>query len=62
MLAKTLGVRTLIIAVNKLDDCDWDKGRYDEIVNSLTPYLKQVKICFNLTLFLFYINWIFMLI
>jgi len=47
-LAKTLGVSRLIVVINKLD-CPsvslpggkWDKGRYDYIVNGLTPFLKQ---------------------
>ncbi|KAJ1813838.1 translation termination factor GTPase eRF3, partial [Coemansia sp. RSA 2598] len=42
-LAKTAGVRRLIIAINKMDDptVKWDKGRYDEIVGKLTPFLRQ---------------------
>ncbi|KAK9173956.1 Elongation factor Tu GTP binding domain protein [Cryptosporidium meleagridis] len=42
MLAKTLGVNQLIVAINKMDDptCMWDKNRYDEIEKKLTPYLK----------------------
>lgn len=47
-LAKTLGVSRLIVVVNKLD-CPsvalpggkWDKGRFDTIVNGLTPFLRQ---------------------
>lgn len=47
-LAKTLGVSKLIIVVNKLD-CPsvaleggkWDKARFDQIVNGLTPFLRQ---------------------
>jgi peptide chain release factor subunit 3 len=43
MLAKTLGVRVLIVVVNKMDEptVKWDKGRWDEIVGKLTPFLKQ---------------------
>lgn len=48
-LAKTLGVSRLIVVINKLD-CPsvcleggkWDKGRFDTIVNGLTPFLKSV--------------------
>ena len=42
LLAKTLGVRILVVVVNKMDDptVQWDKGRYDEIVGKLTPFLK----------------------
>jgi len=47
-LAKTLGVSRLIVVVNKLD-CPsvalpggkWDKGRFDGIVNGITPFLRQ---------------------
>ncbi|GLC44810.1 hypothetical protein PLESTM_001647600 [Pleodorina starrii] len=46
-LAKTLGVTRLIVVVNKLDcpsvavDGKWDRARYDQIVNGLTPFLRQ---------------------
>ena len=41
LLARTLGVRTLIVAVNKMDDptVEWDKKRYDDIVTALTTFL-----------------------
>jgi peptide chain release factor subunit 3 len=43
MLAFTLGIRKLILVVNKMDDptVQWDRERYDEIVGKLTPYLKS---------------------
>mmetsp|Transcript_8798 Transcript_8798/g.12250 ORF Transcript_8798/g.12250 Transcript_8798/m.12250 type:complete len:600 (+) Transcript_8798:53-1852(+) len=43
MLAKTLGVRHLIVVVNKMDDptVKWDKKRYEECVTKLRPFLKQ---------------------
>lgn len=43
MLAKTLGVNQLIVAVNKMDEptCNWNQERYDEICRKLTPYLKS---------------------
>uniref|UniRef100_A0A0K6S985 Tr-type G domain-containing protein n=1 Tax=Chromera velia CCMP2878 TaxID=1169474 RepID=A0A0K6S985_9ALVE len=43
VLAKTLGVSQLIVAINKMDDpsVEWRKERYDEIETKLTPYLKQ---------------------
>jgi peptide chain release factor subunit 3 len=42
VLAKTLGVSKLIVAVNKMDDpsVEWSKDRYDEIVSKTTPFFK----------------------
>lgn len=43
-LAKTLGVRKLIIAVNKMDEetVNWAEERFDAIKKKLVPYLKSV--------------------
>ena len=43
MLAKTLGVRYLIVVVNKMDEptVKWSKARWDEITSKLGPFLKQ---------------------
>lgn len=43
MLAKTLGVHQLVVAINKMDDktVNWGKERYDEIVGKLAPFFKQ---------------------
>jgi len=43
MLAKTAGVKFLIILVNKMDDHTvmWSEERYKDIVSKLTPYLKK---------------------
>ena len=43
LLAKTLGVRYLVVVINKMDDptVEWDKNRYEECVGKLKPYLKQ---------------------
>eukprot|EP00392_Amoebophrya_sp_AT5.2_P008273 g8292.t1 len=43
VLAKTLGVDKLIIAVNKMDDhsVDWAQSRYDEIVGKMKPFLRS---------------------
>ena len=42
LLAKTLGVRVLIVIVNKMDEptVKWARERWDEIVGKLTPFLK----------------------
>jgi len=48
VLAKTAGVKKLIIGINKMDDPSvclegglWDEGRYNEVVDILKPFLKQ---------------------
>ncbi|PIA18961.1 hypothetical protein COEREDRAFT_79485 [Coemansia reversa NRRL 1564] len=43
ILAKTSGVRRIIVAINKMDDVTvgWDKARYDEIILKTTPFLKK---------------------
>jgi peptide chain release factor subunit 3 len=42
MLVKTAGVTKLVVAINKMDDVtvNWDKARYDEIKDRLTPFIK----------------------
>ena len=44
MLVKTAGVKHMVVLINKMDDptVKWDKGRYDECKDKLTPYLKKV--------------------
>lgn len=49
MLAKTSGVRQMVIVINKLDDTSvlngdgtWSKERFDECKTKLEPYLRQV--------------------
>lgn len=41
LLARSLGVTQLAVAVNKLDTVSWSKARFDEIVNKLKSFLKQ---------------------
>src|SRR4030066_308394 len=43
-LAFTLGIRQLIVAINKMDDAsvNWSKERYDEMKNEITRMVKMV--------------------
>lgn len=49
MLAKTAGVKHLVVLVNKMDDptVNWDENRYNECKDKILPYLK--KLGFNPT-------------
>jgi peptide chain release factor subunit 3 len=42
MLVKTAGVSKVICAINKMDDItvEWQKARYDEIKEKMTPFVK----------------------
>ena len=39
-LAKSLGVQKLIVVVNKMDDCNWSRNRYEEIRNGLDGFFR----------------------
>ncbi|XP_044731419.1 HBS1-like protein isoform X2 [Chrysoperla carnea] len=41
LLVRSLGVGQLAVAINKFDNVDWDKKRFDEIKNSLGSFLRQ---------------------
>ncbi|KAJ7507450.1 P-loop containing nucleoside triphosphate hydrolase protein [Mycena galericulata] len=41
ILARSLGVAQVIVAVNKLDQVQWEKDRYEEICTLLRPFLVQ---------------------
>ncbi|KAG5644569.1 hypothetical protein DXG03_008143 [Asterophora parasitica] len=41
LLVRSLGVAQVIVAINKLDQVDWDRGRYEEIRSTLRPFLLQ---------------------
>ncbi|KAI7870745.1 P-loop containing nucleoside triphosphate hydrolase protein [Spinellus fusiger] len=41
LLARSLGVQQMIIAINKLDVMAWDKSRFDEIVTKVGAFLVQ---------------------
>ncbi|KAA8644798.1 elongation factor 1-alpha [Aspergillus tanneri] len=42
LLAFTLGVRQLIVALNKMDTCKWAEDRYNEIVKETSNFIKKV--------------------
>lgn len=46
MLAKTAGVKHLIVLINKMDDStvQWSEKRYNECKEKLVPYLKKVSV------------------
>lgn len=40
-LVRSLGVRQVVVAVNKLDAVDWSEARFESIREQLTPFLAQ---------------------
>jgi elongation factor 1-alpha len=42
LLAYTLGVKQMIVAVNKMDTCGWSESRYNEIKKEVGDYLVKV--------------------
>ncbi|KAJ8979973.1 hypothetical protein NQ317_013722 [Molorchus minor] len=53
MLAKTAGVKYLVVLVNKMDDptVNWDEIRYNECKKKILPYLKKLGFNYNKDLF-----------
>lgn len=41
LLAKTMGISQVIVAVNKMDACDYSEERYNEIVEEMKKFLKK---------------------
>eukprot|EP00835_Amoeboradix_gromovi_P005951 NODE_622_length_5917_cov_0.361464.p2 type:complete len:503 gc:universal NODE_622_length_5917_cov_0.361464:3966-2458(-) len=43
ILAKTAGLKSLLVVINKMDESTvrWSSERYNEIVNKVSPFLKQ---------------------
>ncbi|KAJ3506778.1 hypothetical protein NLJ89_g6680 [Agrocybe chaxingu] len=41
ILVRSLGVAQVIVAVNKLDQVEWSRSRYEEICGALRPFLVQ---------------------
>lgn len=42
LIALALGVRQLIVAVNKMDTCHWSEDRYNKVVEETSKCLKQI--------------------
>jgi elongation factor 1-alpha len=42
LLAFTLGVKQLVVAVNKMDAVQWSKDRFDEIKTEVSQFLKKI--------------------
>ncbi|KAI0440259.1 translation elongation factor 1 alpha chain [Xylaria telfairii] len=42
LLAFTLGVKQLIVAINKMDTAQWAEARYNEIVKETSSFIKKV--------------------
>jgi elongation factor 1-alpha len=41
LLAYTLGVKQLIVAINKMDNCNWSEERYNEITAEVSKFIKK---------------------
>ena len=39
LLVRSMGVQQLIVAVNKMDSCDWSQERFEEIKTQMTAFL-----------------------
>ena len=42
LLAYTLGVKQLIVAINKMDTTKWSEARYQEIIKETSGFIKKV--------------------
>ncbi|KAH7304989.1 elongation factor 1-alpha [Stachybotrys elegans] len=42
LLAFTLGVKQLIVAINKMDTANWSEARYQEIIKETSGFIKKV--------------------
>jgi peptide chain release factor subunit 3 len=53
LLAKTLGVKKLVLAINKMDDptVEWSQARFDEIQTKLGGFLKKLGYQMNKDMF-----------
>jgi peptide chain release factor subunit 3 len=42
MLISVCGVKNMICVINKMDDANWEKTRYNEIIEKMTPFIKSL--------------------
>ena len=42
ILARAVGVNQMVVAVNKLDMCNWEESRYNYICDTVSEYLKKL--------------------
>ncbi|KAM0682349.1 translation elongation factor EF-1 alpha [Mitosporidium daphniae] len=42
LLAYTLGVKQMVVAINKMDTCDWSESRFNEIKGEVGKFIKKV--------------------
>ena len=42
LLAFTMGVKQMIVTINKMDGVNWDVKRYDEIKKEVSDYLHKI--------------------
>ncbi|SAM02950.1 hypothetical protein [Absidia glauca] len=47
LLAFTLGVRQLIVAINKMDSTKWSEQRFNEIIKEVSGFIKKIVIVLN---------------
>ncbi|KAA6356451.1 MAG: putative Peptide chain release factor eRF3, partial [Streblomastix strix] len=42
IIARTMGIQTLIVAVNKMDDVGWNQERFNEVKSKMEPFLRSI--------------------
>jgi len=52
LLAKSIGVRRLIVAVNKMDTVTWSQDRFEDIKTQTTSFLKATRFDLDTTAFI----------
>ncbi|CCK69738.1 uncharacterized protein KNAG_0C06450 [Huiozyma naganishii CBS 8797] len=42
LLARSMDIRTVVVAMNKMDTVNWSQKRFEEIRGKLTPYFREI--------------------